>query len=105
MDIELARTFLEIVSAGSFVRASERLHITQTAVSARIQALESQLGRPVFVRNKAGAHLTPAGREFVPYATQLIQVWERARHQVAMPPGYEAVLSLGGDFALWNSLC
>ena len=104
MDIELARTFLEIVSAGSFVRAAERLHVTQTAVSARVQTLESQLGRPLFVRNKSGARLTPAGREFVQYATQLVQIWERARHQVAVPPGHESVLSLGGEFSLWNSL-
>ncbi|WP_420560546.1 LysR family transcriptional regulator [Tepidicaulis sp.] len=104
MDIELARTFLEIVSAGSFVRAAERLHVTQTAVSARIQALEAQLARPLFVRNKSGARLTPAGREFVQYATQLVQIWERARHQVAVPPGRDTVLSLGGEFSLWNSL-
>lgn len=104
MDIELARTFLEVVSTGTFVRAAERLHITQTAVSARIQALESHLGRPVLVRNKAGARLTPAGQEFLQYATQLVQVWERARQQVAVPPGREAVLSFGGEISLSNSL-
>lgn len=104
MDIDLARTFLEVVSTGTFVRAADRLHITQTAVSARIQALETHLGRQVFVRNKAGARLTPAGQEFLQYAAQLVQVWERARQQVAVPPGREAVLSFGGEFSLWNSL-
>jgi DNA-binding transcriptional LysR family regulator len=104
MDIELARTFLEVVSTGTFVRAAERLHVTQTAISARIQALETHLGRQVFVRNKAGARLTPAGQEFLQYAVQLVQVWERARQQVAVPPGREAVLSFGGEFNLWNSL-
>ena len=59
MDIELARTFLEIVSTGSFVRASDRLNVGQTTVSARIRILEQQLGRPLFVRNKGGATLTP----------------------------------------------
>ncbi len=61
MDITLARTFLDIVSAGSFVRAAERLHVTQTAVSARVRTLEEQVGATLFVRNKAGASLTPAG--------------------------------------------
>jgi LysR family transcriptional regulator, flagellar master operon regulator len=37
MDIELARTFLAIVEAGSFVRAAERLNVTQTTVSARVR--------------------------------------------------------------------
>ena len=59
MDITLARTFLEIVDCGNFVRAAERLHVTQTAVSVRVQSLEAQLGRKLFIRNKAGATLTP----------------------------------------------
>ena len=45
MDVTLERTFLEIAASGSFLRASERLHVTQTAVSARIKALEALLGR------------------------------------------------------------
>ena len=44
MDIELARTFLEIVRTGSFMAAAERLHITQTTVTARMQNLQGQLG-------------------------------------------------------------
>ena len=53
MDIELARTFLAIVAAGSFVRAAERLHVAQTTVSARVRLLEEQLRRPLFVRKWA----------------------------------------------------
>jgi LysR family transcriptional regulator, flagellar master operon regulator len=105
MDIELARTFLEIVTAGSFVRAAERLNVTQTTVSARIRSLEDQLGgRPLFIRNKAGATMTPAGEQFLRYAPTLLQVWERARHQVAVPPGHRAVLAIGGELSLWNPL-
>ena len=102
MDIELARTFLEIVATGSFVRAARRLHVTQTTVSARIRSLEDQLGRRVFVRNKAGASLTPAGEEFLRYAPALVQMWERARHQVAVPPGRRTVLAIGGELSLWD---
>ena len=39
MDINLARTFLEIVSCHSFAQAAERLHVTQTAISARVKTL------------------------------------------------------------------
>jgi DNA-binding transcriptional LysR family regulator len=104
MDINLARTFLEVLASGSFGIAAERLHLTQTAVSARIRALEEQLGRRLFVRNKAGARLTPAGERFVHHAVTLIQVWERARYQVALPPGREDVVSLGGELSLWQPL-
>jgi LysR family transcriptional regulator, flagellar master operon regulator len=104
MDLDLAHTFLEVVNAGSFARAAQRLHVTQGAVSARVQALESELGRRLFVRNKAGARLTAAGRDFLPHATQLMHVWQRARRLIAQRPGREATLSLGGEFSLWSAL-
>jgi DNA-binding transcriptional LysR family regulator len=104
MDITLARTFLEIVAAGSFLHAAERLHVTQTAVSARVRTLEDQVGTRLFVRNKAGASLTPAGEQFVRYATMLVQVWERARRQVAVPEGRRSVLTIGCEQSLWDPL-
>ena len=104
MDIELARTFLEIVSTGSFIRAAERLNVGQTTVSARIRTLEQQLGRPLFVRNKGGASLTPAGEQFLRYAPTFVQLWQRARQQVAVPPGHRAVLTIGSEVSLWQPL-
>ncbi|RIK96545.1 MAG: LysR family transcriptional regulator [Proteobacteria bacterium] len=102
MDIELARTFLEIVRSRSFVRAAERLNLSQTAVSARVRTLENHLGRPLFLRSKSGATLTPAGEQFLRYAPMFVQLWERARHQVAVPRGRRAVLAIGGELSLWH---
>jgi DNA-binding transcriptional LysR family regulator len=104
MDIALARTFLEVMAQGSFVAAAQRLHLTQTAVSARVKSLEEQLGVTLFLRLKSGTVLTPAGERFVPYASSLLQVWERARHQVALPEGREAVVVLGCEPSLWDPL-
>src|SRR4029450_4847544 len=104
MDIELARTFLEIVSTGSFIRASERLNVGQTRVGARVRLLEQQFGRPLFVRNKGGATLTPAGERFLRYAPTFVQLWQRARHQVALPPGHRAALTIGSEVTLSQPL-
>lgn len=104
MDIELVRTFLEIASSGSFMAAAQRLHLTQTAISARVRVLEAQLGRPLFVRNKAGARLTPAGERFVRHARGLMQGWARARQQVALPPGREAGIHIGAEPSIWHPL-
>jgi DNA-binding transcriptional LysR family regulator len=104
VDIDRARTFLEIVHSGSFLRAAERLFVTQTTVSARIRTLEEELGRQLFVRNRNGAHLTPAGREFERFAQSFVQIWERARHQLAIPSGRTSVVALGGELSLWNPL-
>ena len=102
MDIVLARTFLEIVTCGNFIRAAERLNVTQTAVSVRVRTLEELLGRKLFVRNKSGATLTSAGEQFFRYAPLLIQVWERARQQVAVPPGLDAIACVAAELALWD---
>lgn len=104
MDIELARTFLEIASTGSFIKAAERLHVAQTTVSARVRLLEQQLGRPLFVRNKAGATLTPAGEQFLRFAPTFVQLWQRARQQVAVPEGHRAVLTVGSEVSLWQPI-
>jgi LysR family transcriptional regulator, flagellar master operon regulator len=104
MDIELARTFIEIVSTGSFIKAADRLHVAQTTVSARVRLLEQQLGRPLFVRNKAGASLTPAGEQFLRYAPTFVQLWQRAKQQVAVPEGHRAVLTVGSEVSLWQPL-
>ena len=75
MDINLARTFLAICEVGNFVKASERLYVTQSTVSTRVKLLEDMLGQPLFVRTKAGASLTAAGVQFRPFAEKLIQTW------------------------------
>jgi DNA-binding transcriptional LysR family regulator len=104
MDIELARTFVEIVSTGSFIKAADRLHVAQTTVSARVRLLEQQLGRPLFVRNKGGASLTPAGEQFLRFAPTFVQLWQRARQQVAVPEGHRVVLTVGSEVSLWQPL-
>jgi DNA-binding transcriptional LysR family regulator len=104
MDIALARTFLEIAASGSFVAASERLGLTQTAISARIRSLEEQLGRRLFVRHRGGTRLTEAGLLFHPHAIALVQGWERARREVGLPAGHASLVAIGGQFSLWNPL-
>ena len=104
MDIDRARTFLEIVHTGSFLKAADRLHVTQTTVSARIRTLEEELGRKLFVRNRNGAVLTTAGREFERFAQSFVQIWERARQQLSIPTGRSSVVALGGELSLWNPL-
>ena len=104
MDLDLARTFLEIVRYGSLASAADKLHVTQTAVTARVQKLESLLGVTLFVRNRAGARLTPDGEAFVVYANQLLQTWEAARRDLPRPEGLHQMLHIGGEVSLCNPL-
>jgi DNA-binding transcriptional LysR family regulator len=104
LDTELARTFLTIIAAGNFISAAERLHVTQSTVSARIHALEDLLGCTLFVRNKAGTTLTPSGRSFQKHASTLVRTVEQARHDVGIPKGFRASLTVGGRIGLWEQL-
>lgn len=104
MDIALIKTFLEVAATGSFIQASERLFVTQSAVSLRIRRLEELLGHDLFSRSKAGATLTPAGQEFEGYALSLVKIWEESRQQIALPQGFTERISIGADFSLWPRL-
>ena len=104
MDTELARTFLTVVSAGSFSAAASRLFVTQSTVSARVAALEDYLGCRLFVRNKAGTRLTPQGRGFRRHAVTLVRTAQRARQEIGIVKGFQRAVTIGGRFGLWDGL-
>lgn len=102
MDVNLARTFLAVVETGSFLDAADRVHVTQSTVSARIKTLEEQLGKVLFERKKSGAALTPSGVRFLKHAQAMVRVWEHARLEIALPEGYQTALTVGGQYSLWD---
>ena len=104
MDTELARTFLAVVATGSFVEAAQRLYVTQSTVSSRIQRLEEELGAELFVRNKAGTTLTPAGRQFQRHASLLTRIVEQARQEIGVSSGFRATITVGCRIGLWENL-
>jgi len=104
MDIVLARTFLEIVTSGSFFNAAKRLHVTQSTVSVRVKRLEEELGRTLFLRTKSGTQLTPAGEQFERFARSMMKVWEEAKYQVGVPDTFESALIIGSQYSLWPKL-
>jgi len=74
LDTDQLRSFLAIVDLGSFTKAAERVHKTQSAVSMHIRRLEEQLGCALFVKQGRGAKLTAEGEGLVDFARRIIQV-------------------------------
>ena len=74
MKVRNLDTFYWIASLGSFRAASEKLNLTQPAISARIQVLEQDLGTEVFVREVRNAELTSEGRKLFAYAERLMNL-------------------------------
>lgn len=104
MDVTLTKTFLAVAATQSFVAAAERLFVTQSAVSLRIQKLESILGQQLFVRSKSGVTLTRAGERFARYARSMLQLWDETLYQVSLPGQFTGSLSLGCQDSLWPEL-
>ncbi len=72
MEMIEVEAFVAIAQAGGFTRAAAVLHLSQPAVSRRIELLERELGAPLFERVRGGTQLTDAGHAFLPHAQRLL---------------------------------
>jgi DNA-binding transcriptional LysR family regulator len=79
MDFAALQVFKTVAEAGGISAAAKRLHRVQSNVTTRIQSLEASLGRQLFIREKGRLHLSPAGRLFLAYVDQLLELAQRAR--------------------------
>jgi DNA-binding transcriptional LysR family regulator len=82
MDKRQLEVFLAVARAGSFTRASAELHLVQSAVSATVAALESDLGERLFDRTTRRVRLTAAGQALLPRATAILDAFQAARDAV-----------------------
>jgi DNA-binding transcriptional LysR family regulator len=78
-DTWLLRSFVAVVDSGGFTRAATLLHSTQSTISAQIQRLEEEAGRPLFVRSTRSVQLTVAGEGLLGYARTILRLNEDAR--------------------------
>jgi len=83
MELWQLRTFTAIAETLNFTKASEKLNLTQSAVSHQMKALEEELGVPLFIRAKSGVILTDAGRVALEYAVRILNEAEEMREKVA----------------------
>jgi DNA-binding transcriptional LysR family regulator len=82
MELSQLRTFREVAEALSFTRASQKLNMTQSAVSHQIKALELELGEPLFIRAKRGVRLSDAGKLALEYAARIIEEADALRERL-----------------------
>lgn len=101
MNLEELQTFLAVVEGGSLVAASRRLNVTPSTITARLDALEEQVGQRLLHRVKSGTELTSPGFKFKRYAEVMVQLWGQARYELSLPKGFEAVCNVGLEFDLW----
>ena len=96
MELRQLAAFVAIAEEGSFTRASERLHVVQSAVSANIRNLERELGASLFDRTTHKVALTEEGRALLPEARAALQATTAARDAVdAVRGGVRGTVVLG----------
>ena len=78
MDTDQLLAFQRVVREGTFSRAALTLDIGQPALSARIQALEGELGGALFTRGRRVA-LTPLGNSFLPFVRRALETLEEGQ--------------------------
>jgi DNA-binding transcriptional LysR family regulator len=102
MDTGLLKAFLEVYRSRHFGRAAKNLFISQSAVSARIKQLEDELGIRLFTRDRNNIELTTAGKKFLIYAENILNTWNRARQEIAIPEGIDTLLSVAALPSIWD---
>lgn len=80
MDWDHLRFFAALAHTGTLVGAARALGVEHTTVARRIQALEHQLGTPLFVRDATGHKLNQAGRQLLPTAQAMEQAASGIEH-------------------------
>ncbi len=74
LDIDQLRSFIAIADTGTFTRAAESMHKTQSAVSMQIKRLEETVGRSLFERDGRASRLTDEGERLLDYARRIVRL-------------------------------
>ncbi|MGB5827515.1 MAG: LysR substrate-binding domain-containing protein [Pseudomonas mandelii] len=85
LDLELLRTFVCVVDEGSFTRAAERVHRTQSTVSQQVRKLEVLVGHSLLLRDRTGQNVTVTehGELLIHYARRLLALSSEAVEALA----------------------
>ena len=89
LDVRRIRVLREVVSGGSFSAAAEALHLSQSAVSQQVAALERETGMQLLERTSDGPRLTPAGEALMAHGDAVIARLDEAERELAEIAGLE----------------
>ncbi|MGW1547241.1 LysR family transcriptional regulator [Streptomyces sp. NPDC002346] len=102
IDLHKLEHFVAVAKTESFVQAAERLHLSQSALSRSIQALERYCGVALFDRSRSGVYLTATGRQVLAQAEDLLfnaQSLERVLGAAASGIGGNVSFGIGPNSA------
>lgn len=95
MNLRFLETFVWVARLRSFRLTADKLFTTQASISARIAALEEELGVRLFDRDTRGVQLTPDGHKVLEYADRMVSTLHQMQAAVAQRPGFEGRVRVG----------
>ncbi len=96
-------TFMKVVEKGSFTKAADEMGYTQSAISQMIQTLENELEATLFIRSRKGIRLTPDGKQFLPYISNVRNAYRELMEKKKEMQGLESGLIRIGTFSSVSS--
>ncbi|NBD26548.1 LysR family transcriptional regulator [Paenibacillus glycinis] len=104
MNIENIEAFVYVNHYGSFNKAAEVLFLSQPSVTARIQTLERELDCKLFDRLGKQIALTEKGKQFLPYAQQIMQTFQKGKLHMQQRKTVPHELRIGATVSVSNYL-
>jgi DNA-binding transcriptional LysR family regulator len=105
MDLVLAESLVAVADTGTVTDAAQRVHISQSALSRRLQQLESDLGAQLLSRGRHGAELTEAGLLAVAECRAMLARYDAMRRDIAEHLGLQkGTVVLGGGATVTSCL-
>jgi DNA-binding transcriptional LysR family regulator len=103
MNLRFVEAFFWVATLKSVSRAAEKLHLTQSAMSARIAALEDEVGALLLDRQEKQVRLTPAGTRFMVYAQKFLELQKELKVEMGASSSLAATLRLGAIESVLHS--
>ncbi|MDD5832997.1 MAG: LysR family transcriptional regulator [Clostridiales bacterium] len=103
MNLRDIKTFLKLAELRNFGKTAEELFISQTAVSARIRSLETELNTSLFIRSTHYVILTSAGRQFLPYAKSIASTMESAKQELVFYNNFDMHITIAAPESIWDT--
>jgi len=102
MTIDELKTFITLTRLKNFSKTANAMYISQSAVSARIKNMEIELGTELFIRNGSNISVTPAGQDFLNYATSIDKLFDEAICTINRDNQYLYQISISAPESHWK---
>lgn len=102
MNTDTLQTFLLLAELKNYTHTANQLFVAQSTVSNRIQELEAELGKPLFVRSRKQLRLTEQGERFLAYARRILELTQSAAEELNSMSHYRFSLRIGSTNTIYD---